>query len=100
MQAWAQSPDSGDARGKLLYATHCHACHGTQIHWRDKRLVTDWTSLNVQVRRWQANTGLAWSDEDIAAVARHLNAVWYRFPALGGNPAAIGEPDRGARRPD
>ena len=36
--SWAQS------RGELLYITHCVACHRTQIHWRDKRQVVDWSS--------------------------------------------------------
>ena len=26
------------------------------------------------------NTGLAWSDEDIVAVTRYLNDLYYRFP--------------------
>ena len=46
-----------DDRGALLYDTHCIGCHGTQAHWRDRRLVTDWPSLNAQVRRWQETTG-------------------------------------------
>jgi len=69
------------ARGELLYSTHCIACHSREIHWRQKKLATDWASLNVQVRRWAGNGGLGWSDEEIADVARYLNAVHYRFAA-------------------
>jgi mono/diheme cytochrome c family protein len=69
-------------RGELLYATHCAACHNAQVHWRDKRVVTDWASLQSEVRRWQGVAGLGWSDEDIAEVARYLNAQHYRYPAL------------------
>lgn len=72
--AWAQS------RGELLYGTHCLACHTTQVHWREKKQVTDWASLRAQVRRWQAADQLAWSDDDIEQVARHLNAHFYRLP--------------------
>ena len=68
-------------RGELLYSTHCIACHTAQVHWRNNKLVTDWTSLQSQVRRWQGVSKLAWSNEDIAQVARFLNARYYHFPA-------------------
>jgi len=67
------------SRGQLLYTTHCIACHSTQVHWRNDRRVTHWQSLLVQVRRWQAQAQLQWSDADIAAVARHLNDTVYKF---------------------
>jgi mono/diheme cytochrome c family protein len=67
------------ARGELLYATHCIACHSTQVHWREQKLARDWTTLRQQVRRWAGNAGLGWSDEEIADVARYLNATYYRF---------------------
>ena len=66
-------------RGELLYTTHCIACHTTQVHWRQQKLVTDWASLKHQVRRWSGNTGLSWTDEEIVEVARYLNAAYYRF---------------------
>ena len=74
------APAQAQSRGELLYTTHCVACHGTQIHWRDKRLATDWASLLVQVRRWQATAALGWNDDDVVQVARHLNDTVYRFP--------------------
>ena len=75
----AQAPAQA-SRGELLYATHCIACHTMQVHWRDRRIVTDPSSLTVQVARWQKNTGLDWSSEEIQDVARYLNATVYRFP--------------------
>jgi mono/diheme cytochrome c family protein len=69
----------GDA-GALLYDTHCIACHTEKVHWRSAKRVTDWTTLVKEVRRWQASAGLSWGDDDVAAVARHLNALFYRFP--------------------
>ena len=78
------TPNAGESRGELLYSTHCIACHTTQIHWRDKRLATAWVSLTEQVRRWSSNTGLGWSEGDIVAVAKHLNTLYYHFPAAGG----------------
>jgi len=76
-QAPAQPAPSG---GALLYQTYCIACHDAQVHWRERKLATDWASLAAQVRRWQANSGLQWSDEEIDEVARYLNGTIYRFP--------------------
>ena len=88
--AHAQMPPAA-ARGELLYTTHCQTCHTTQVHWRERRLATDYTSLADQVERWQTNAGLGWSREDVDAVSRYLNAQFYRFPEakpVGVGPAA------------
>ena len=74
----------GDAtRGELLYTTHCIACHNTQVHWREKKLVNDWTSLQSEIRRWQEISGLGWSKKDIEEVAQYLNALHYRLATPG-----------------
>ena len=73
-------PAPEPTRGRLLYETHCIACHNTQMHWRDQRIVTDWDGLVVQVRRWQERAKLQWSEADVLEVARHLNATIYRLP--------------------
>jgi hypothetical protein len=77
-------------RGELLYATHCTACHDEQVHWREKKRVTDWDSLVTEVRRWQDNLGLAWNASEIVDTARYLNAVFYHF-GEGGGKDALGE---------
>lgn len=69
------------SRGELLYGNHCIACHSTSVHWRDRRLVTDFGTLIAQVGRWEQNTGLGWSSEEILDVVRYLNATIYRFPS-------------------
>ena len=74
-------PAAPAAHGELLYSTHCIACHSREVHWRQKKLATDWASLIAQVRRWAGNAGLGWSDEEVADVARYLNAVHYGFAA-------------------
>ena len=88
--AHAQSrPAAG--QGELLYTTHCQACHTTQVHWRERRLATDWASLAAQVERWQTNAGLGWGREDVDAVSRYLNARFYHFPEakpVGAGPGA------------
>ena len=77
----AQSaPATEPSRGELLYANHCGSCHGEQVHWREKRLVSDWASLKAQVARWQDAAQLGWTRDDVAAVARHLNRQYYRYP--------------------
>lgn len=81
------------SRGQLLYDNHCIACHSTQMHWRDKKLVADWASLKVQVRRWQATAQLNWSEDDIDDVARFLNDAFYKLPQ-GGKVAALPQPLR------
>jgi mono/diheme cytochrome c family protein len=77
---WAPVSAQTPGRGELLYANHCGACHGVQMHWRNKKLATDWNTLLAQVRRWQDAARLDWSDADIEAVARYLNAGIYRYP--------------------
>jgi mono/diheme cytochrome c family protein len=75
-QAPVQPAPSG---GALLYQTHCIGCHDKQIHWRDDRLAKDWRSLAAQVRRWQTNTGLQWTEQEIDDVVRYLNQTIYKF---------------------
>jgi mono/diheme cytochrome c family protein len=74
----AQAP--AGSRGELLYSTHCIECHTVQMHWRALRLARDWDTLKAQVRRWQAVARLNWTEEDVDAVARHLNDTIYQFP--------------------
>ena len=93
-------PAAPASRGELLYATHCIACHTTQIHWRQKKLGTDWASLNAQVRRWAGNAGLGWSDEEIADVARYLNATFYRFETPSATKVGHGDFERHVARAD
>ena len=48
----AQTRD-GISRGELLYTTHCIACHSTQVHWRNRKVVKNWPGLQAEVGRWQ-----------------------------------------------
>jgi mono/diheme cytochrome c family protein len=71
--------EQGATLGELLYSTHCSTCHAVEIHWRAKSLSSDWSSLKVQVRRWQLNIGLGWSEDEITDVTRYLNNAYYNF---------------------
>lgn len=77
--AHACAQTASPSRGQVLYELHCIGCHSAQMHWRAKRAVTDWPSLKAQVRLWQSQAQLNWSDDDIDAVARHLNATVYHL---------------------
>lgn len=79
--AAAQVRSAPATRGAMLYENHCGACHSEQMHWRDKRSARDWATLREQVRRWQGEARLGWTEQDIDAVARHLNETIYRYPA-------------------
>jgi mono/diheme cytochrome c family protein len=68
------------ATGELLYLTHCIGCHSAQMHWRDNRIAKDWPGLKFQVKRWQNEAGLLWSEQEVADVAHYLNVVHYQFP--------------------
>lgn len=67
-------------RGRLLYDTHCIACHTTQAHWRDKHIVRSWADLLYQVTRMQNNAGQEWGMTEIVDVAAYLNELFYRMP--------------------
>ncbi len=75
------SPGQSQTHGQELYSTHCITCHTTIIHWREKTLATDWRSLKFQVRRWQNNIELGWSEDEINFVTHYLNKTYYHFPA-------------------
>lgn len=68
-----------EARGGLLYSTHCSACHNSTIHWREQKLATDWKSLKGQVKLWQGYANLHWSEEEIIDVTAYLNMHYYNF---------------------
>ena len=82
--ASAPPPTSGmqadPGRGQLLYDTACAACHTTQAHWRDMRVVRSWGDLVYQVTRWQQIAGQNWSADQIGDVAAHLNRRFYGLP--------------------
>jgi len=68
-------------RGEQLYKAQCDTCHSERIHWRAERQVVDFNGLKYQVRRWQRNVLLDWSEGDISAVSHYLNLRFYFFPA-------------------
>jgi mono/diheme cytochrome c family protein len=90
-------PAQAESRGELLYATHCIGCHTAQVHWREQKLVTDWSSLKAQVRRWQGANSLGWGEADVLDVTRYLNDSFYRFAQTSDPLSSLGgtSTDRG-----
>jgi len=80
-----------ETRGELLYVTHCNGCHSSVIHWREKKLVTDWKSLKDQVNRWQSFIKLGWSEDDINDVAHYLNKQYYNLFNSASKPLSEGK---------
>lgn len=68
------------SRGELLNSTYCSGCHAEQVHWREKKIVKNWSGLVAEVKRWQANAGLNWDNDETEDVARHLNKLYYHYP--------------------
>ena len=67
-------------RGRLLYETHCIACHDTRVHKRDEKIALNYDNIRMQVLRWQTNTFLRWDVGDIDAVATYLARTFYKVP--------------------
>ena len=71
--------ETNEMRGELLYVTSCDACHTSSIHWREKKLATDWKSLRTQVVRWQIIAKASWSAQDVEDVTSYLNKRFYHY---------------------
>jgi len=86
-------------RGRALYEAGCVGCHAESVHGRQKREAADLEAVRGWVRRWSANLGLKWSEEEVGDVAAHLNARYYRFACPPEDCKATGSrDDDGARR--
>ncbi|GAB6040640.1 c-type cytochrome [Endothiovibrio diazotrophicus] len=65
--------------GAALYQKNCLSCHGAEVYTRPDHRVTSRAGLTKQVRRCELALGLTWFDEQIDAVAQHLNDRFYHF---------------------
>ena len=75
--AWAQDAQ----RGKLVYETHCLACHYERIHKRDpsRSLVRSVDQLRLEVAQRAAFAGQRFTLEDLDDIAEYLNRSHYKF---------------------
>lgn len=69
------------AQGRVLYETHCLACHYERIHKRDpsRSLVKTHAGLRVEVAKRAALTGRAFSPRELDDIAEYLNRSHYRL---------------------
>jgi hypothetical protein len=54
--------------------------HDSVAYKRDKKVAATYEEVRAQVVRWQTNTSLRWSDEDIDNVAAYLAKTYYNLP--------------------
>lgn len=84
----AASASAQDAeRGRLLYETHCGACHYERVHQRLRPSVRDLDQLRDMVARWTPQTKHGFTLDEQEAVVQYLNESHYRF----GLPARPGK---------
>ena len=67
-------------RGRNLHDTHCRMCHTEAAYKRDSKLAKSYEDVRTQVARWQTNSSLRWSDEDIDNVTAFLAKTYYGLP--------------------
>ena len=67
-------------RGRALHETHCRMCHESVAYKRDKKIAKTYEEVRAQVVRWQTNSGLSWSNDDIDDVALYLAKTYYKIP--------------------
>jgi len=70
-------------RGRLLHENHCRMCHDSIAYKRGEKIAKNYTEVQAQVTRWQTNTGLRWSQNDIDNVAAYIAKRYYEYPIPG-----------------
>lgn len=68
------------ARGRALYENHCRMCHESLAFKRGDKIAKDYEEVRTQVNRWQTDTSLHWSAEDIENVASYVARTYYKIP--------------------
>jgi len=68
-------------RGRLLYETHCLACHYERIHARDpaRSLVRSIATLKIEVGRRAEQTGQRFTIQDLDDIAEYLDRSHYKL---------------------
>lgn len=68
-------------RGRLLYDTHCVACHYERIHNRDpsQSLVRSSAQLRAEVANRSRLTDRRFTEEELDDITEYLNRGHYRF---------------------
>jgi mono/diheme cytochrome c family protein len=67
-------------RGRALHDTHCQMCHDSVAYRRENKTAKTYEEVRAQVNRWQTNTSLRWSAEDVENVTAYLVQTYYNIP--------------------
>ncbi|HZR02267.1 MAG TPA: hypothetical protein VFA81_03730 [Burkholderiales bacterium] len=67
-------------RGRMLHENHCRMCHDSIAYKRGGHIAKNYSQIKAQVMRWQTNTGLHWSAEDIDNVTAYVAQRYYKYP--------------------
>ena len=67
------------SHGRLLYETHCIACHREGLHDRKNSKVATYADLRWQVERWTRETGRRFTHEEREDLVEFLDATHYRL---------------------
>ena len=67
-------------RGRTLHDTHCRMCHDSVAYKRDKKIADTYETVRAQVVRWETNSSLRWSEEDIDNVTAYVTKTYYKIP--------------------
>lgn len=83
LAALALAPASAQdlERGRMLHENHCRMCHDSIAYKRGDKIAKDPAQVKAQVIRWQTNTGLRWTAQDIDNVTAYLVLTYYKYPA-------------------
>lgn len=73
------APAQDSPRGRLLYETHCGACHYERVHQRIRSDVKDLADLRDAVARWAPQTKHSFTLDELEEVVQYLNQSHYRF---------------------
>jgi mono/diheme cytochrome c family protein len=68
-------------RGRMLHENHCRMCHDSVAYKRGGHIAKNYEEVRAQATRWQMNTGLHWTPEDINNVTAYIVQRYYRFPS-------------------
>ncbi len=78
-QGGEEATDLSDHPGKWLHDANCISCHDALVYSREDRKIGNFTLLQQQVKRCDANLGSRLSDEDLQQVTAYLNQAYYHF---------------------
>jgi mono/diheme cytochrome c family protein len=74
------APAADVERGRALHDTHCRMCHTSAAYKRDSKVGHTYEDVRAEVVRWQKNSSLRWSEDDIDSVTSYLAKTYYGLP--------------------